>query len=202
MPPPDGGAAAPDPIAPGPAPGGSLRAELAEATRPAHQRLHRHKVLKRLFAVDLTQAEYLAILDTYRSLYAAAEATRVASGRFQNLTLTPALIALRRDGCETSDQPAPDLALTDDHQILGALYVLHGARFGAQHMRRALRRSLPGATHHFFGLAPDPAQWAALLGEIEALRPDPSAAARLVDGADRMFAAVHLAMTGLRSQPR
>ena len=201
MPPPDGGAAAPDPIAPGPAPGGSLRAELAEATRPAHQRLHRHKVLKRLFAVDLTQAEYLAILDTYRSLYAAAETARVATGRFQNLTLTPALMALRRDGCETSDRPAPDLALADDHQILGALYVLHGARFGAQHMRRALRRSLPGAPHHFFGLAPDPTQWAALLGEIEVLRPDPIAAGQLIDGADLTFQGVETAMTRLLPRP-
>ena len=185
---------------------GPVRQALVAATRDAHEALHRHERIVPLMGQELTVAIYRDLLMDYFTFYGGVEAQRRSAGRWPALSLEPLLGALRSD---LSDLGAPrlrarhddrdcrgrangvratGLKLASDEAALGALYVLHGASFGASVIGTSVERALPNVPRRFFshprGLA---ARWRQLLADLERTGKPPRNRAAIVAGADATF---------------
>jgi heme oxygenase len=178
---------------------------LVRHTRAAHRALHVHPDLARLMAPGLDAAHYARVLAAQAAFLAAVEARRARLRVHPDLALGEALDALARDLGpdaerdlgrppvdldEGSTGPLPRLPwLADGPSTLGALYVLHGQRFGAAHISARVAAHLPRAPRAFLELPADGAAWARLLAEVEALGADDRARGALLDSAARTFEA-------------
>lgn len=170
----------------------SIRAALKAATRGSHSLLHNDPVLSKLTDPDIEAASYACALSVFAKLYNAVEDARRACGQWARFTLVPECTALARDGY--GNNPAgPTLLRRDRTEMLGALYVAHGAAFGRSVFRRAMIKALPDFPHYFLTCSDDQTRWRELLKEIELQGAHPSRFEKLRAGAESGFACVRAA---------
>ncbi|MEM9428953.1 MAG: biliverdin-producing heme oxygenase [Pseudomonadota bacterium] len=148
----------------------SLRTKLAAATQAEHEALHHHRWIVRLMAPDLSEGEYRAVLSSYQSFYGAVEAARRRTGHFADLSLSDALAAMEAD--LSGQKPAPmapidHLRAPSKPSLLGALYVLHGAAFGAGLIGAHIRGTLPHMRCAYFSRRPSAPLWRRLVAAVE-----------------------------------
>ncbi|MEM1268025.1 MAG: biliverdin-producing heme oxygenase [Pseudomonadota bacterium] len=148
----------------------SRRTQLAAATQAEHEALHHHRWIARLMAPDLSEGEYRAVLSAYQAFYGAVEAARRRSGHFPDLSLRDALTAMEAD---LSGQTAAPISPIEHLQapskptVLGALYVLHGAAFGAGLIGAHIRATLPHMPCAYFSRRPSAPLWRHLVAAVE-----------------------------------
>ncbi|MEW9919689.1 biliverdin-producing heme oxygenase [Marimonas sp. MJW-29] len=171
-----------------------VREDLARATAPAHLALHDHRWIGQLAAPGLSREVYRGILTAYRIVHEEVEDHRNATGLFEPLSLAPAVAALRADldvlGPFPHPIPPPRDTELSAAGLLGALYVLHGAGFGARSLRAGAARNLTGAPLGYLTLGTSPALWRRLKTSLQDLAEDPPARARLERGARDTFGRV------------
>ena len=196
----------------GEAPVCPVRSALQARTRAAHLALHRHAVLRRLLAADLAVTEYRVILERHDRFYRGFEERREHAGAWPDLSLHKRCEAVAADlatlpaagrhqaaavrplnerqwGASANDA-------TEPYALLGGLYVLHGASFGARTLGASLRKHLPALPHHFFGGCDGAAEWQALAATLTAYEGNTSAVDAIVEGAAQTFRAFDVAMHG------
>ncbi len=176
-----------------------MRRRLARDTAAEHAALHVHPQLLRLRAPDLTPGEYGRLLQAYLSVFAAIEDRRRALCVYETLSLDRAVAALRADLRRSGAHPPapldPSCAPDATRAVLAALYVLHGARFGARVICADLVRSVPGAPHHFFTSVPDSRLWRDLGGELDRHGQDETGYSEIVNSARATFQAFGYVMS-------
>lgn len=180
----------------------SVRARVADMTRDAHEALHHHPVLERLTAADIQLPEYRDILCRYLAFYEAAEQARERFSVLSALSLRPEIELLKLDVPDARPSEAPDLSMTSQHEVLGLMYVLYGARFGGRLIYRALRAARPNDAHHFFSKPSAPEDWRFLLNAMEDVWPDGAGVAAVENGATKAFEQFGLAMSAGGMPPR
>jgi len=172
----------------------SIRHALADHTRCAHESLHHHHWISRLTSPSLTKDLYFLILAAYLECYRHLERSRSSLGVYESLNLRDAVANLEFDtageidGCK-SVEITQNLTIDSPFSMLGALYVLHGARFGASILNRHVSSTLPDVPRHFLQNTTPTHQWRALVTEIELLTTDRKAQQELFNGADDTFTA-------------
>lgn len=185
---------------------GTVRADLARHTRADHEALHNHPWLSRLSQPGLSLPIYAAILRAYSALHFAIEAQRHALAVYPTLSLAPLCRALAADLDALPKHPGASLwplpALREASDVLGALYVLQGARFGARSLRASVDRALPGAPRYFFDAEMPPRLWRDLVRALDAQGADGEGRARLLAGARRTFHAVGAAVSAACEESR
>lgn len=170
------------------------RAILAARTRHAHEALHDHEWIGQLSSPALRYETYRSLLRAYYLFFHHVEETRHASRVFHALSLSQAIHALRRDLILMSAEdlggaPHVPLTLTTDYEILGALYVLHGSRFGARILARNVSSTLPGVPATFLNCNVPKVQWNTLLKNLDRVGSSAQAVAPIVSAANRTFRA-------------
>ncbi|MEM6492100.1 MAG: biliverdin-producing heme oxygenase [Pseudomonadota bacterium] len=170
----------------------SVRNRVASATKAAHQRLHRHPVLRLLAEPRLSADVYEHIIRRYAELFAAIEARRAALGVLPRLKLTRQVAALFEDaGDDAATSPDVQRRVDDIIQCpsscLGGLYVLHGSAFGNNTMLSSVRRALPSRPTVFLALGSEPTVWRALLAELETRGRAEAEEQRITDAAEATF---------------
>lgn len=153
----------------------SARKSLAEASAPAHLALHGHPWISRLAASDLQIDTYAIVLSAYRAFFARIEASRNAAEVFPELSLTDQVRAMDRD-ITALGRKAKQIDITayvpfHSHpvRVLGTLYVLHGAGFGARTLSKSIESALPAAPRRYLSLGTSVYIWRALTAQLEAL---------------------------------
>ncbi len=162
----------------------SVRKSLIENTRAAHQELHKHHWIAALARPTITSGNYHRVLIAYRAFYKHVESARAELSTYPQLSLETAISALDDD---VSDQPSVEqrsehritLSLADSPSVLGALYVLHGAGFGASILNRNIKKALPTMKRSFLSAGTTQATWQQLNGELECMTNQPKAAEKL-----------------------
>lgn len=167
----------------------SARQFLAETTRSLHEALHHDPVLSRLTAQDIQAEEYSRALGVLGAFMTAVEAARQQHALFEAFTLAPVVAAVTADLAPAAP-PLADLTLSDRAELLGALYVAHGASFGRRVFRKSVMAALPHMPHSFVSLHTPAAQWQDLVAELETTGRDPQQRAALLRGAQAAFACV------------
>jgi len=179
----------------------TLRQELREATRAAHDRLE--------LGVDVLQrcastASYAALLSGFRSIYGplelalgASPATRSAvpdwARRHKSGWLDEDLAALG-EPVPSVVAAVPRIARAED--VIGTLYVMEGATLGGALVVRELERSFPvPPPHRFFASygSRRGAMWHAFRGHVDALERRGGDPAAVVAAASATFDAVERA---------
>ncbi|MEO1363804.1 MAG: hypothetical protein AAFU86_08525 [Pseudomonadota bacterium] len=178
-----------------------VRQHLARVTRDIHEALHNDPVLSVLSAPTLTPATYRAALQVFSVFYQSVERKRVALACCDDFALQDECSALSRDlgGCAPD---APDLSLSNGMQLLGALYVAHGASFGRGTFRANVTRRLPDHSHTFVGLRTDARRWQTLVATLEDAGQDATNLRHIQTGATRAFAYVDRAARGMNVPDR
>lgn len=174
-----------------------VRRQLADATRPQHESLHRHVVLRKLMAPCLSRDDYKGILEKHLAFYTAAERTRERFCVMPQCSFAPDLARLKNDIETIQTPPLVDLQITNEEQTLGVLYVLHGSRFGAKQIARALRTSLPQCPHLFFARPMCTETWKNLIAQIEDVGHDAKQRCDIMKGAQTAFTRFGQVMHGL-----
>ncbi len=175
----------------------TARAYLASSTRQVHEALHHDPALSKLTSPELTVEEYRAALAAFGAFYGAIEGARQRIGVFERFSLRRDCEALTRD----LDTPAPlrsDISLACELQILGALYVAHGASFGRNAFRANVLETVKGKKHHFVSLKPATGLWRDLINRLERAGQSEEALAQIRAGAELAFSYMQAAC--LRSQ--
>lgn len=169
---------------------------LALRTRHAHEALHVHPWIASLLRPDLTINEYCTLLGAYHSFYEHVQQASATNRSIPaSLSLALATERLQQDlECLSHlhhEKPriAIDLTVSDSAEQLGALYVLHGARFGAAILNKSVRQSLPDAPRHFLDSGTTLETWQLLIKELELLRHDYLAQRKLINSAIGTFRA-------------
>lgn len=149
----------------------SVRQQLAEFTQSVHLELHEHPWISQLALPQISEAHYYLIMSAYRQFYSTVERQRQQLSVFDELSLTPAVKALDIDCAHLSSEISSisnnALKLLTPTEILGSLYVLHGARFGAKLMQRNITQNLPHASQHFLSLNTSHRVWRLLIHHLE-----------------------------------
>lgn len=151
------------------------RKSLAEASAPAHLALHGHPWISRLAANDLQIDTYAIILSAYRAFFKRIEASRNAAEVFPELSLASQIRAMDRDitelGRKAKQIDITTYVLFHSHPVpvLGTLYVLHGAGFGAKTLNKSIKSALPAAPRRYLSLGTSVNIWRALTAQLEAL---------------------------------
>ena len=146
---------------------GQVRQYLSRVTRDVHEALHVDPVLRPLRAPGLTLSAYHAALGAFGTFYQMVEANRRRLGVYEGFALQDACDALREDAPHTIEtSPCAPLFHTAP-EVLGALYVAHGASFGRGTFRKNAMSHLPSHPHRFVQLRPDPSRWQALIAELD-----------------------------------
>ncbi|MEM0923469.1 MAG: biliverdin-producing heme oxygenase [Pseudomonadota bacterium] len=165
-----------------------MRQRLAEATRAAHEALHLHPLLSKLTAPAITLAEYLACLEVNRCFYREIERSRRDCDAHPQLSLAQECDALDAD--LRTHEPCrfrAELRSLDLAELLGALYVAHGARFGRSMIARMLQGLPQERPMAFFGQRSQPDQWRDLLTRLDDAADQPGAERRMIAGAETAF---------------
>lgn len=175
----------------------TVRDYLASSTRQGHEALHKDPVLSKLTSPDLTADEYRAALAAFGAFYGAVERARRRLGLFERFSLRRECEALARD-LDITNPPQGDMGLANEPQLLGALYVAHGASFGRNTFRANVMGVVKGQQHHFVSLRPAPELWQDLINRLESAGQSEEALAQMRAGAELAFSCMQGAC--LRSQ--
>ena len=171
------------------------RGRLAQETRAAHEALHHHPYISRFMSDALQAPEYFTLLGSYRDFYRAAERRRAALDCWQELSLKPTIDRLEADLAAAPRHSIPPAQEVDfswvGHpvEVLGILYVLHGARFGGRVIARSVNTTLPEAPTQFLRLGCDKEQWSDLVQAINDLDNEATSFAVLSIAANKTFEA-------------
>lgn len=168
----------------------NVRQHLERVTRDIHQVLHRDPVLGQLSDPGLTAMGYTAALSVFGAFYHGIEQARVRLGVFDRFALSLECDALSTDlRCEMSSHRgfATDNAL----ELLGALYVAHGAAFGRNTFRKNAVHALPNHSHYFVRLVADVERWKDLVAALDAAGQSPSERDHIQNGATHAFSFIH-----------
>jgi heme oxygenase len=167
----------------------SVRAQLLAATSSVHEALHRDALLGRLLRSDMSLSEYVATLRVFHGFFGSVEAERCRMGCWQTFSLDAIIGALTADLGNHQTHTA-QWRLETSLEVLGALYVAHGASFGRNVFRRNIEYALPAAPQAFLDL-PGPARpWVELTDLLEVLGQTSESFEGLKTGAERAFALV------------
>lgn len=170
----------------------SIRRLIARETRTAHERLHTHPLIGRLVSPQLTTDDYMIVLRGFRDIYCQAEARRSELGFWSELSLADQCLSLRADCGGTLPPAGVAFAETmSASQMLGVLYALHGAEFGASVIRKNLDMHLPDAPKAYFARRPHPEKWRNLTSLMESCRPAEGERRQIVQGALTAFSLFH-----------
>ncbi len=170
-----------------------VRRQLAQDTCAAHQALHAHPVFGALDAPGVRMVHYRAFLAAMAAVHRLVERQRQIRGLFPELALTEASCALDTDVAASGAQAAlalvPALPPTQGGaaDLLGALYVLHGSRYGHGQLHRNVLARLPGAPQAFLALRPSRATWSQLCDALEVAGRSPAGRQALSTAAARAF---------------
>ena len=170
----------------------SVRKLLAAQTFDIHHALHHNPLLKQLLDSGLRTESYFAALAVFHSVFSRVEDARAQLGGLADQSLKEELDALRSDLAKTNDlgdERECLLSLENRHEVLGALYTCHGARFGASTILKNVISVRPDLPTAYFGLRPNVVGWRKLLAMLEAVHGDEDRAS-LVKGAQATFSAV------------
>ena len=143
-----------------------VRARLAADTREAHESLHVHPLSLALQARP-NQQVVTANLLAARCFGVGLEHRRAALGVWTELTLAPALTLLEEDLGATPPDPGCSSLRLAPVEMLGALYVAHGAQFGRRQLAQCLTRAAFGPVPAYYRCPPDLATWRALADLLE-----------------------------------
>ena len=146
---------------------GHVRRHLSGVTHAVHMALHADPVLSRLADPDITGREYQAALLAFFAFYQQVEQGRARADTFARFALSRECAALAADTGAVADCSAA-LPLHTPHEVLGALYVAHGASFGRNTFARTIRAAFPDRAHAFVSLPSQPALWSDLVGTLDA----------------------------------
>lgn len=164
----------------------AVREYLAASTRQVHDALHEDPVLSKLTSPDLTVKEYLAALAAFNAFYFAIEMERKRFDLFEQFSLHRECDALICD-LNISRPSQTDIHFASELELLGALYVAHGATFGRNTFRANVLRAVKGKEHHFVSLRPAPDLWNELTNRLDCSCQSKDALAQMRAGAERSF---------------
>ncbi len=170
------------------------RATLADQTRTAHEALHDHFWISQLSQPTLTVDVYARLLTAYHRFYTTVELQREHRRQFGDLSLSGVIASLRADldvlvPARSGPSDALALPYRTDAALLGALYVLHGARFGARILSRNVAQALPDAPQNYLLFAGPRTLWPSLLDALETTGQTPGQLRAMILGANRTFEA-------------
>ncbi|MEM9269490.1 MAG: hypothetical protein AAGA78_11200 [Pseudomonadota bacterium] len=169
----------------------SARAQVAEASREAHQALHVHPVFERLLSTDVELEDCLRALISLQAVYAAAEARRAELGVWEDLNLARQCAALAVDVGAVDRERLASMAFVQTRlDALGLLYTLHGAQFGSPGIAAHLSKHLPSGPLAFYGLKPNAALWRVLVAELEASAENTADLERIAKASNAAFSVI------------
>lgn len=177
----------------------TVRSHVADQTRAIHNALHENAVLRQLTAPDITQPQYRHALRVLSCFYNAVERERQRTAEWHGFALGAECSALARDLGENSD-PAISLSFENRFELLGGLYVAHGASFGRTQFRRNLEQALPDVSRHFVDLRMNKDVWRSLTSRMEEDGQAETTLKAMVSGASRSFHAVEMTSQTLHAQ--
>jgi heme oxygenase len=151
--------------------------------------LHRHALLSRLLQPDISLPEYVAVLRVFRAFFRSLEAERCRMGCWGNLSLDAVVSALNEDLGNDQRQCA-HWQLETSVELLGSLYVAHGASFGRNVFRRNIEQVLPGAPRAFLRLSGPAEPWMEITALLETCGQTPTSFEAIKTGAEKAFALV------------
>lgn len=175
-----------------------LRAALIRATEKTHTALHHDPIFACLVEPDLTEQQYRRALTVFAQFYGAVEYARAAASCFSELSLALECEALRRD-VGSSQVQAPSFTVQGEADLLGALYVAHGAAFGRNTMRANVTTLLPRAQQSFISLQVPTNRWRKLNATLTAIGQDVYERRRVINGANGAFSLI-LKLSRLQSR--
>ncbi|WP_299848843.1 hypothetical protein [uncultured Roseovarius sp.] len=164
----------------------TARAHLASSTRKVHDALHKDPLLSKLTSPNLTAKEYYAALAAFGAFYFAIESERKRIGVFEQFSLYRECEALTRD-LNPPFPSQPMIYLANESELLGALYVAHGATFGRNTFRANVLKAMPGRQHQFISLQIVPNLWRELVDKLESHCKPEGALEQMTAGAERSF---------------
>jgi len=170
----------------------SIRHDLALRTAQDHQALHTHPWISSLAGPKLTAHRYMTLLSAYHAFFLAVEAQRLKLDAYPALSLRGPIDALASDlPAEAKAEPhsvVVDKVCPDTPPaLLGALYVLHGAGFGAGTLNANVREVLPLAPREYLATGVSRELWRGLVRELNMLEADPADRDSLIQGAAATF---------------
>lgn len=145
---------------------------LIDQTKLAHESLHCHPKMSRLFEKGMTQKEYCTLLCSYYGFYKGIENTRVKLNCWSNFSLYY-IISLMSEDLRVMDIAINQLSvlepfwIANEKEMLGSLYVLQGSSFGNKIIASQLNKALPNASLSYFRHPLDISLWASILDAIE-----------------------------------
>lgn len=166
-----------------------VRSRLVEDTQVAHNALHMDPVLSGLVSAKLSPERYYNALRVFLDFYQTIEIERRRHGLWPCYRLASTVSALRNDLSMAIPNELP-LCLADHKEVLGALYVGHGAAFGRNIIRRNVKKTLAEANIQFLEQMPDPLVWQNLCNDLEAQGASPEGYAALWKGAVKAFSLI------------
>lgn len=145
---------------------GDVRNKIAEATRHVHLELHSDPVLSRLTEPDIELEDYLKALVVFFSFYHRIELERLRFSAWDDISLSRECSALQMD---LPMMPIDHSAALfgDEFELLGGLYVAHGASFGRGQFSRSILRALSSAPNEFISLQTSKSLWKSLTKTLE-----------------------------------
>lgn len=170
-------------------PNKSVRANLALSTQDLHDALHHDVVLSRLTAADITPQCYCAALSVLQAFYLAVERARTQADLWQWLSLDAVCTGLHED-LGPPVLTGQTLTFASEEELLGGLYVAHGASFGRSSFRANITDRLPQMPQAFLTLRLEKPLWRALMALLEARGSNRPAGQDIERGAAKSFAHV------------
>lgn len=166
-----------------------VRAHVALSTRDLHAALHEDAVLGRLTAQDITPQCYRLALGVLQAFYVCVERERSRQDVFPQLSLMEVCAALQSDIGQTT-LPTPKLSFVGQDELLGGLYVAHGASFGRSSFRANIADKLSYLPQTFLNLTIEKKLWRSLVAVMEERGGTPAVAQSIEAGAAKSFAEV------------
>ncbi|MEP1611308.1 MAG: biliverdin-producing heme oxygenase [Roseobacter sp.] len=164
----------------------SVRDYVAAQTQNLHEALHHDPVLERLTSPNVTPNEYRLALTVLSDFYLSVEQNRQLLGKWAEFDLQNECDAIRRDLGHRKVELV-ELKVTGSAELLGMLYVAHGASFGRNVFRRNLRRTFPKMPLFFVCQPVDKSKWRLLIDTMEQHGKNPQDMNGLLNGARRGF---------------
>jgi heme oxygenase len=167
----------------------AVRAHIAEQTQAIHQELHNNPILQPLTDPTVTAPQYFAAIGVFRSFYDAIELERRRHDTWDDFSLTAECDALKADTTGQKTRAAT-LAFATRLELLGGLYVAHGASFGRSLFRQNLQNTIPDAPKMFVAMRTSKATWRTLIDTMERYGQNPATLHEIERGAAKSFETV------------